>query len=267
MEWVKVSGGEVQLGEDSHWAYPGDGEHPRREFVRPYEIAAHAVTNAQWQEFAEATGYRTESEQYGWSFVFAGLLPDEFEATRGVIGSEWWRQVMGADWAHPEGPHSNLDDRSDHPVVHVSWRDAASFCEWAGTRLPTESEWEHAARGGTTTTWPWGDELEPDGRHHMNVFQGEFPARNIAADGWVGTCPVDAFEPNAYGLVNMIGNVWEWTADVFSAPGRPPDAMTRVMKGGSYLCHESYCRRFRPAARTSNTIDSAAGNVGFRCAR
>ncbi len=262
-----MTGGDVHLGENSHWAYPDDGEHPRTDFVRPFEIAAHAVTNGQWREFVGATGYRTESERYGWSFVFAGLLPAEFDETRGVIGSEWWRQVMGADWAHPEGPQSSVDDRSDHPVVHVSWRDASAFCEWAGARLPTEAEWEHAARGGTSTTWPWGDELEPGGRHMMNVFQGRFPARNDAADGWLGTCPVDAFEPNAFGVANAIGNVWEWTADVFAAPGRPPDALTRVMKGGSYLCHESYCRRFRPAARTSNTIDSAAGNVGFRCAR
>ncbi len=267
MAWIERPGGLVHLGEASEWSYAGDGEEPRTVDLVPFAISAYAVSNRQWAEFATATNHRTESEQFGWSFVFAGLLPDEFEATRGVVGSEWWRQVHGADWAHPEGPHTDIETRMDHPVVHVSWRDAMAYCDWAAVRLPTEGEWEDAARAGTTTTWPWGDELEPGGEHRMNVFQGDFPSDNTASDGWVATCPVDAFAPQGAGVYNAIGNVWEWTADVFQAPGRVTDPNARVMKGGSYLCHRSNCRRFRPAARLSNTIDSAAGNVGFRVAR
>lgn len=262
------------MGERTHWAYPGDGEAPRRARVRPFAIAATAVRNDEFAAFVAATSHRTEAEVYGWSFVFAGLLPDDFDETRGVVGAEWWRQVFGASWQRPEGPHSDIVGRQNHPVVHVSGRDASAYCDWAGVRLPTEAEWEYAARAGTTTTWPWGDELEPDGGHRMNVFQGRFPGEDTGADGWIGTCPVDAFTPNQFGLWNMIGNVWEWAADAWSVPrddvdaGLPlADAGRRVMKGGSYLCHESYCRRYRPAARTANTIDSSAGNVGFRVAR
>ena len=267
MEWIERPGGQVHLGEASDWSYPSDGEDPRTAEIGAFAIAAHAVTNREWAEFTTATSHRTDSERFGWSFVFAGLLPDEFEETRGVVGSAWWRQVHGADWAHPEGPHTDVEARMDHPVVHVSWRDAMAYGEWAGVRLPTEPEWEDAARGGTRTTWSWGDQLEPDGEHRMNVFQGEFPALNTGADGWLATCPVGAYAPQGAGVYNAVGNVWEWTADVFEAPGRATDPDARVMKGGSYLCHSSYCRRFRPSARMSNTIDSAAGNVGVRVAR
>lgn len=261
------------MGDDSEWAYPGDGEHRREAHVDPFSIAARAVTNGEFAAFVAATGHRTDSEQFGWSFVFAGLLPDDFDHTRGAVGAEWWRQVFGAFWSHPEGPQSGIDDRLHHPVVHVSWRDAVAYCAWAGVRLPTEAEWEYAAKGGATTVFPWGDTLLDDGgAHRMNVFQGDFPAHNTAADGWPGTCPVDAFPPNDFGLYNVTGNVWEWTADDFTAPGVPPEPDApepgaKVMKGGSYLCHESYCRRFRPAARMRNTVDSAAGNVGFRVVR
>ena len=165
----------------------------------------------------------TEAERFGWSFVFAGLLPDDFPPTEAVAAAPWWRKVEGADWRHPEGPHSGLDERLDHPVVHVSWNDAAAYCAWAGKRLPTEAEWERAARGGLEGgVFPWGDELEPGGEHRMNVWQGDFPARNTLADGFLGTAPVDAFEPNGLGLFNATGNVWEWTADWFhpSLPAR-----------------------------------------------
>jgi formylglycine-generating enzyme len=263
---VSVAGGTFLMGDDSEWAYPADGEGPVRSVsVTPFALESCAVTNAAFARFVGATNHITTAERIGWSFVFAGLLPDDFADTRAVVGAEWWRQVFGATWRHPEGPHSDLADREDHPVVHVSWDDAEAYAAWAGRRLPTEAEWEYAARAGTTSTWPWGDELEAGGRHHANVFQGEFPQRNTAEDGWVGTCPATAFEPNAFGMSNMIGNVWEWTADRFVSPA-DASGDRRVVKGGSYLCHASYCRRFRPGARTGSTADSTSGNTGFRCA-
>lgn len=289
-EVIELPGGEFVMGDDSPWSYPADGEGPaRRVRVSPFGIDATVVSNRDFAAFVTATGYVTEAERFEWSFVFGAFLPADFPDTRGVVGAEWWRQVFGATWRQPEGPHSSIDDRGDHPVLHVSWNDAAAFAAWAGKRLPTEAEWEFAARAGSATTFPWGDELEPGGRHLANVFQGTFPGGNAAADGWAGTCPVDAFEPNGFGLSNMIGNVWEWTADRFSVdrfagspglragaagalddvvvdPHGPAEGDDRTLKGGSYLCHESYCRRYRPPARMSSTADSTAGNIGFRCA-
>jgi sulfatase modifying factor 1 len=258
---VAVPGGSFLMGSDAPAAYPADGEGPVRAVTTSsYRIDACAVTNADFAAFVEATGHTTEAERCGWSFVFAGLLPDDFEPTRGVAAAPWWREVDGADWRHPEGPRSDVDERGDHPVVHVTWHDATAYCAWAGVRLPSEPEWERAARGGLSQqTFPWGDEREPDGQHRMNVWQGVFPQRNTLDDGWYGTCPVDAFPPNGFGLHNMTGNVWEWCADWFD-PGR------RVTKGGSYLCHDSYCRRYRVAARSAVTPDSMCGNIGFRCA-
>ena len=262
IEWIRLAGGSFAMGEGGPMAYPADGEHLRPATVAPFAIAATAVSNADFSDFVNSTGYVTEAERFGWSFVFAGLLPDDFEDTRGVAAAPWWRQVYGARWNHPEGPHSNVDDRLDHPVIQITWNDAQSYARWADARLPTEAEWEFAARAGSATTFPWGDELEPVGVHMMNVFQGAFPGDNTAADGWTGTCPVHAFTPNAFGAHNMLGNVWEWTAGPFSRAG---DDL--VLKGGSYLCHASYCRRYRPAARMSSTPDSSAGNIGFRLAR
>jgi sulfatase modifying factor 1 len=266
------------MGCDNRWAYPGDGESPVHTVEMPaFRIAPTAVTNAEYAAFVEATGYATDAHRYGWSFVFAGLLPDDFEETRAVADAPWWRQVYGADWAHPEGPQSNIDERADHPVIHISWRDADAYCQWRGARLPTEAEWEYAARGGLeAATFPWGDELEPDGEYRMNVWQGTFPTENTRADGFVGTAPVDAFAPNGFGLYNMTGNVWEWCADFYdpgyyrNSPGRDPkgpaNGLHRVMRGGSYLCHASYCRRYRVAARSANGVDSTTGNLGFRVA-
>lgn len=258
------------MGDGGALAYPGDGELPRTVTVEAFALSSTAVTNDEFARFVAATGFTTDAERYGWSFVFGGLLPDDFPDTRGVAAAPWWRQVYEADWRRPEGPHSDVADRGHHPVVHVSWNDAQAYAAWAGARLPTEAEWEYAARAGSTTTFPWGEELEPGGRHLANVFQGTFPAGNTAADGYVGTCPVEAFEPNRFGLFNMIGNVWEWTADTFTTdvlgPPPPIDDETKTMKGGSYLCHASYCRRYRPAARMSSSADSSAGNVGFRLA-
>lgn len=249
------------MGNEDTLSYPEDGEGPVREVsTGGYRIDACAVSNADFVKFIDATGYRTDAETCGWSFVFAGLLPDDFPATRGVAAAPWWRQVEGANWRYPQGAPSSVDQCMDHPVVHVTWQDARAYCRWVGKRLPTEAEWERAARGGLVgKLFPWGDELEPGGKHRMNVWQGAFPQLNRMDDGWYGTCPVDAFEPNQVGLYNMTGNVWEWCADWFR-PGTH-----RVTKGGSYLCHGSYCHRYRVAARQAVTPDSNSGNVGFRC--
>ena len=270
--------GVFAMGSADRWAYPDDGEGPVTEVeVSAFSIGAYAVTNDDFSSFVEETGYITDAERFGWSFVFAGLLPDDFPPTEGVVHAPWWRKVEGAAWRHPEGPHSSIAERLNHPVVHVSWDDASAYCAWSGTRLPYEAEWEFAGRGGLAgKAFPWGDELEPDGEHRMNVWQGDFPGRNTGADGFVGTAPVDSFPPNGYGIHNMTGNVWEWTGDWFHPtfrerdkrrdPAGPPNGTSRVQKGGSYLCHHSYCRRYRVAARQGSTPDSSSGNVGFRCA-
>lgn len=264
------------MGDESEWSYPGDGEGPVHVVELPaFAISPYAVSNRDFAAFVHSTGWRTEAESYGWSFVFGGLLPDDFPPTRGVEAAPWWRQVEGADWGHPEGPHSDTEGRSDHPVVHVSWNDAQAYCAWSATRLPTEAEWEAAARGGLEgQPFPWGDDLEPNGDHRMNVFQGDFPGGNTVADGYLGTAPVDAFEPNGYGVYNMTGNVWEWCEDWLdvdyygqspvTAPPGPAAGSFRVQRGGSYLCHASYCRRYRVSARFGSTPESTSGNVGFR---
>jgi formylglycine-generating enzyme required for sulfatase activity len=273
---VDVPAATFRMGDDSVWAYPGDGEGPVHDVhLDAYRIDRFAVTNEAFARFADATGWITDAERFGWSFVFGGLLPADFPDTRGVVGAEWWRQVFGADWRHPEGPQSHLDARGDHPVVHVSWHDAVAYCRWTSTRLPTEAEWERAARGGREgTAFPWGDDLEPGGEHRMNVFQGSFPASNTGADGFPGTAPVDAFPPNDLGLHNVTGNVWEWCADRFAVdayahhaahdPRGPEHGEQRVQRGGSYLCHLSYCRRYRVSARYGSQPDSSTGNAGFR---
>jgi formylglycine-generating enzyme required for sulfatase activity len=274
---IALPGGPFAMGDESLWAYPGDGEGPIHEVVlAPFRIDRYACTTTRFAEFVAATGHETDAERYGWSFVFGGLLPDDFADTRAAAAAPWWRQVFGADWRHPEGPQSNLDGRADHPVVHVSWNDARAYCAWTRTRLPTEAEWEYAARGGATTSFPWGDDLEPDGEHRMNVFQGTFPAHNTGADGYAGTAPVGAFPPNGFGLYNVTGNVWEWCADWYDAgyyarsprenPAGPETGEQRVIRGGSYLCHLSYCRRYRVASRHANSPDSSTGNMGFRVA-
>lgn len=264
---VSIPGGSFVMGESSQLANEGDGEEPVEVGVELFALQATAVTNAEFAAFVAATGHVTIAEELGSSFVFGGLLPDDFPPTRSMVGAEWWREVEGASWRAPEGPGSTIDDRQDHPVVHVSLLDASAYADWRGVRLPTEVEWERAARAGTDTIWPWGDELEPGGRHAMNVWQGSFPTANTAADGHVGTAPVRSYEPNPWGLWNMVGNVWEWTVDDFGLrfPGAARSGR-RVLKGGSYLCHASYCNRYRPAGRIGSPPDASAGNVGFRCA-
>jgi formylglycine-generating enzyme len=279
LEWVAVEQGTFRMGNARGDGYDDDGERPVRSVtVGPLLVTSTTVTNAQFAAFVDATGRVTDAERYGWSFVFGGLLPDDFPDTRGVAAAPWWRQVHEADWRRPEGPQSSVDDRPDHPAVQVSWNDAVAFGEWAGGRLPTEAEWEYAARGGLDQQpFPWGDELEPGGEHRMNVWQGTFPSANTIEDGWYGTAPVRSYPPNGYGLHEMTGKVWEWCADWFAAdayqrggadhPTGPPSGEHKVMRGGSYLCHASYCRRYRVDARSASEPDSSAGNVGFRLVR
>ena len=261
---VALPGGAFLMGAEDPDGFPADAEGPVREVVvRPFRIDAYAVSAARFGRFVADTGYVTDAERFGWSYVFAGFLPAALRrGARRLEAAPWWCAVDGASWAAPEGPGSDLDGRGDHPVTHVSWADAGAFCRWAGARLPTEAEWEYAARGGLVRArYPWGDELTPGGEHRCNIWQGRFPTKNTAEDGYPGTAPVDAFPPNGFGLHNVSGNVWEWSADRWA-----PDHPSRVLRGGSYLCHDSYCNRYRVAARTSNTPDSSTGNTGFRLA-
>lgn len=277
-ELIEVAATTFAMGDEGPLSYPADGEGPvRRVTLSAFSIASTAVSNRDFARFVEETGHTTDAERYGWSFVFAGHLPDEFPPTRGVASAPWWRQVAGSCWKQPYGSETTLHGLWDHPVVHVSHNDARAYASHVESRLPTEAEWECAARAGSSHSFPWGDDLvAADGVHRANVWQGTFPSDNTAADGYYGTAPVRSFEPNRYGLYNTIGNVWEWTSDWFGSehstcctpdPHGPESGEMRVLKGGSYLCHESYCARFRPGARSASAEDSSADNVGFRIAR
>lgn len=278
---VALPGATFLMGTNDADANSADGEGPVRPVsLSPFEIDTYPVTNADFAAFVQASGYVTDAERYGTSFVFQGQIAPERHAELvddTVAAAPWWCLVRGAYWRAPAGPGSGIGARMDHPVVQVSWNDAAAFAAWSGTRLPTEAEWEYAARGGLVQKrYPWGDELKPGGRDLCNIWQGDFPAHSSRDDGFDASCPVDAYAPNGYALYSMTGNTWEWCADFWGTrfdsalahdPHGPPDGIGRVMKGGSFLCHASYCNRYRPAARTHNTPDSAASHIGFRCAR
>jgi sulfatase modifying factor 1 len=274
---VPLAGGEFVMGTDSAEGFPADGEGPARPVtLSAFGIAPAAVTNAEFSAFVRATGYITQAEAAGSSFVFyLQVAPAVRERIRQAPpGLPWWLAVEDACWQRPEGPGSHVRDRMDHPVVHVSWHDAQAYCRWGGVRLPTEAEWEFAARGGLTQRrYPWGDQLPPD--PPCNIWRGEFPHRPHAA--WLpGTVASRSFPPNGYGLSNLAGNVWEWCEDWFSpdyhratAPLDPLQARPtgrRSSRGGSFLCHASYCNRYRVAARGSNTPESSSSNHGFRVA-
>lgn len=272
------------MGTDDDEGFPADGEGPAREVtLSPFAVDPYTISNADFAAFTEATGYVTEAERFGWSYVFH-LFVSKVARKRGEVrelpGLSWWLGVERACWRRPEGRGSSIRGREDHPAVHVSWSDAEQFCLWSGLRLLTEAEWEYAARGGLSDRrFVWGDQLTPGGRHMANIWQGTFPTANTAEDGWESTAPVTSYLPNGYGLYCMAGNVWEWCADWFSPtwhtearpetridPKGPSRGSARVTRGGSYLCHDSYCNRYRVAARSSNTPDSSTGNMGFRVA-
>jgi len=275
----RLSGGAFLMGAEDADGFPGDAEGPIREIhLDPFYIDVYAVTNKDFGEFIKATHYKTEAEKFGWSYVFHLQLPEKLRKqllNERASGLEWWCKVDGASWKNPEGPGSNSKKRRNHPVVHVTWNDAIVYAEWAGKRLPTEAEYEYAARGGLVQNkYAWGNELTPGGKHMCNIWQGKFPLENTEEDGFLATAPVDSFSKNGFGLYCITGNTWEWCFDswgtghdVFTNPVGAEENQRKVMRGGSFLCHDSYCNRYRVAARTSNTADSSAGNMGFRCVR
>lgn len=298
-----VEGGVFMMGSSAF--YPEEAP-CRKVRVASFWVDETPVTNAQFAAFVAATGYKTFAETPPDPRDYPGMDPAlavagslVFTMTDRPVDlgdpSQWWRWVAGACWRHPLGPESGIDDILDHPVVHVTHQDAAAYAAWAGKRLPTEAEFEFAARGGLEDAeYAWGEELTPGGEHRANTWQGLFPFANTAADGWVRTSPVRAFPTNGYGIHDMIGNVWEICEDWWSLPGdaRPrkksaccaidnprggfraksfdpaqPTAKIprKVIKGGSHLCAPSYCQRYRPAARHPQSIDSSTSHIGFRC--
>lgn len=291
---IWMPGGVFTMGSDSHYAE----EAPSRTVeVEGFWIDAFPVTNRRFAAFVAETGWTTEAEKTPDPRFYPGLLPEMARPGSLVFGprsfraetpNDWWAYVPGADWRHPQGPESDLRGLDDHPVVHVAWDDAAAYAQWAGVELPTETEWEFAARGGLADCeFSWGDEFTPHGKHMANTWQGRFPFENTEVDGYARTSPVNVYPPNGYGVYDMIGNVWEWTVDWWSASNAPrkqccsqskaaaersidPDMAElaiprKVLKGGSHLCAPSYCRRYRPAARHPHPIDTSTSHIGFRC--
>jgi formylglycine-generating enzyme len=277
VEQALVPAGTFKMGDSSGDGRRPDGETPVHEIeLEAFSIDATPVTNDDFAVFVEATGHRTEAELFSSSAVFHSALEAPPEDVLGRPPQvPWWLAVRGADWRHPSGRLSSIDDRGDHPVVHVSWNDAQAYCAWAGRRLPTEAEWEYASRGGLDgARYPWGDTLRADARWPCNIWQGVFPTDNTTEDGWATTAPVRSYAPNGYGLWQTVGNVWEWCSDWYDPryyshsprrnPTGPERGAARVLRGGSYLCHDSYCNRYRNSARSSNEPDSSMGNAGFR---
>ena len=274
VEVIDISGGPSLIG-TGRPLLPVDGEGPlRKTRVKPFRMDSAAVTNARFKEFVEDTDYLTEAERLGDSFVFVNALPKNAKPSRAVVAAPWWRAVEGANWRLIHGPGSEAAWEPEHPVVHVSWNDASAFAQWAGGRLPSEAEWEHAARGGLgDVRYPWGD-AEPNDEDFFpcNVWQGRFPDRDTGRDGYTGTAPACSFAPNGFGLYNMVGNVWEWTREPFRvrslkrsvAKAHGQKRGYKLIKGGSYLCHGSYCHRYRIAARSGTSPDSTTSHQGFR---
>jgi sulfatase modifying factor 1 len=295
---LPIPGGTFRMGSDRH--YP---EEARAHKVRigGFWMSAYAVTNAEFARFVDATSYVTLAERPANPADYPGAQPEllvpasvVFKKARGPVDLRnpynWWTYVAGADWRHPRGPGSTIDGLRDHPVVHVAFEDAEAYAKWRGHELPTEAEWEFAARGGLEDAeFTWGSEYMPNGRPMANTWQGEFPWQNLVEDGYEWTAPVGSFPPNGYGLFDMAGNVWEWTTDWYQDHGkiekacctvdnprggkreqsfdpRTPAIMIprKVMKGGSYLCAPNYCRRYRPAARMAQPIDTSTCHLGFR---
>jgi formylglycine-generating enzyme len=300
---IRIPGGTFRMGSDKH--YPEEAP-AHRVTVDGFWMDRHPVTNRQFRAFVRATRHVTVAEITPDPKDYPGMLPHMVYAGSLMFSppgypvdlrdfSQWWTFARGANWRHPYGPGSNIRGLDDHPVVHVAFSDALAYAKWAGKDLPTEAEWEFAARGGLDgAEFAWGDEFTPHGRHMANTWQGEFPRQNVNADGFERTSPVTAFPPNGYGLYDMIGNVWEWTADWYS-PRHEADAPKaccipqnprggredgsydprttnvkipqKVIKGGSHLCAPNYCRRYRPAARHAEPVDTSTSHLGFRCIR
>ncbi|MGV0741205.1 formylglycine-generating enzyme family protein [Mycolicibacterium sp. XJ870] len=284
-ELVEVPGGTFRMGSIAF--YPEEAP-VHTVTVADFAVERHPVTNAQFAEFIDATGYLTVAERPLDPALYPSVAAEDlqpgalvFRPTAGPVDlldwRQWWDWAPGASWRHPFGPHRD-GCKPDHPVVQVAYPDAVAYAAWAGRRLPTEAEWEYAARGGVDGVYAWGDEPSPDGRLMANTWQGRFPYRNDGALGWSGTSPVGTFPPNALGLLDMIGNVWEWTSTRFSAhhsPGHaeqaccPPaggdPSVNQTLKGGSHLCAPEYCHRYRPAARSPQSQDSSTTHIGFRC--